>query len=58
MRGIYWWVEGFGHKVVSEVYHATANGTSGACDIKGRTISNVTSSCLIAGGYGPTFIGM
>ena len=47
-----------GPQVVSEVYHAAANGTSGACDRNGQVVSNVTRNCLAARGYEPTIDGM
>ena len=51
-------LKNLGPQVVSEVYHAVANGTGGACDRNGEVVSNVTSNSLIARGYEPTISGM
>jgi len=45
-------------QINSEVYHAVANGTNGACDKDGNVIANVPRNCLVARGFEPTIDGM
>ena len=45
-------------QINTEVYHAVANGTNGACDKSGNVIANVPRNCLAARGYEPTIDGM
>ena len=44
-------LEGMREQLVSEVYHAVQNGTSGRCDDKGNVIADVPRNCLQLRGY-------
>ena len=45
-------------QLVSEVYHAIQNGTSGRCDEKGNVIADVPRNCLRLRGYETTREGL
>jgi len=45
-------------QLVSEVYHAVQNGTSGRCDEKGNVIADVPRNCLRLRGYETTREGL
>ncbi len=51
-------LEGMGDQLVSEVYHAVQNGTSGRCDEKGNVIADVPRNCLRLRGYETTREGL
>ncbi len=47
-----------GDQLVSEVYHAVQNGTSGRCDEKGNVVADVPRNCLRLRGYETTREGL
>ena len=47
-----------GDQLVSEVYHAVQNGTSGRCDDKGNVVADVPRNCLKLRGYETTREGL
>ena len=51
-------LEGMSDQLVSEVYHAVQNGTSGRCDEKGYVIADVPRNCLRLRGYETTREGL
>ncbi len=51
-------LDSMGERLVSEVYHAPQNGTSGRCDARGNVMADVPRNCLRLRGYEPTYDGM